>query len=229
MGHATLRWETRYFRDRFLVGLVGFAEPELAGLEGEFAALARAVAAQPLVLVHRDLQAENVMVAAERPRLVDVQGLRQGPLGYDVAALVHDPYVPLPEDLRARLLGRWREGLRAVSDTAVGVASPRTDDVALAGALSGERWRLVVVAAGLQRLMQALGAFAYLGRVRGKRRFLAHVPAGLARLQALLDAAAMLRGSPALAADPLAPPELPRLRDIVARCLASGEKADDVR
>ena len=43
------------------------------------------------------------------------------------------------------------------------------------------------VAAGLQRVMQALGAYGFLAHVKGKPAFLAHIPAGLVHLRWLLE------------------------------------------
>jgi len=201
LGHATLRWETRYFSERFLRGVVGCASDDVAALDAEFSALARAVATQPRVLVHRDLQAENVMIGDDGPRFVDVQGLRRGPLGYDIASLLHDPYVELPEVLRAELLVRWFARLRRAA-----AADPELD-ASLDRALHDGRWRLVVTAAGLQRVMQALGAYGFLARVKGKERFLAEVPRALARLRSLLGTAAALRKESRVADDPLCPPD----------------------
>ncbi|MFO7653644.1 MAG: phosphotransferase [Candidatus Krumholzibacteriia bacterium] len=221
LGHATLRWETRYFGERFLVGHAGFEPADLEPLAGELAALSRSVAAQPRVLVHRDLQAENVVIGRDgRPGLVDVQGMRRGPLGYDVASLLYDPYVALAPSRREDLLDRWRQGLLAAA-AALPVA-------ALAG--TPERAQRAVVAAGLQRLMQALGAYGFLAHVRGRRRFLAFIPRGLAHLQTLLGEAEALRGVPGAAADPLLPPPLFEVRRVIDRLRTDAEGgAGDMR
>ena len=56
--------------------------------------------------------------------------------------------------------------------------------------------------ASVQRLMQALGAFGFLGRRHNRKDFLAHIPSGLQRL-----AEAASRSE-----------RLPTLRGLVARC-----------
>nr|MEE4267159.1 sugar phosphate nucleotidyltransferase [Candidatus Krumholzibacteria bacterium] len=61
---AQLRWETDYFRTRFLVGHCGLTEAEVPDLDLEFASLAAAVARQPLVLTHRDFQSQNIHLQA---------------------------------------------------------------------------------------------------------------------------------------------------------------------
>lgn len=163
LDQDALRAETTYFQERFLLGVHGLdaADDRLAAL---FAELARLVANQPLVLIHRDFQSQNIHLKEGRLRLVDYQGMRLGPLGYDLMSLVFDPYVDLPDALREDLLQGFC--LRA---------GPAPEQV-----------RCWALAAGLQRLMQALGAYGFLGLVRGKREFLAHIPRGLAHLAQVL-------------------------------------------
>ena len=192
--HAHLRWETSYFRERFLAGHLGLAAADLAPLEDEFAALAAACRRQPRTLVHRDFQAQNVLLKDGVVRLVDVQGMRWGPVAYDAVSLLWDPYVSLADDLRENLLCSFPARLAARGGTA-----PTTAD-----------WEAMALAAGLQRLMQALGAFAYLGHVKGRRRFLTHVPAALQRLRRLCARAA---DSPP---STFAPPPLPHLSGLLA-------------
>jgi aminoglycoside/choline kinase family phosphotransferase len=98
---------------------------------------------------------------------VGPQGLRLGPLTYDIMSLLWDPYVPLPRTLRDTLL----EGF-------CGRASTEHDP--------GEV-QAMALCAGLQRIMQALGAYAFLGHVKNKPEFLRHIPRGVARLRELLD------------------------------------------
>jgi aminoglycoside/choline kinase family phosphotransferase/choline kinase len=167
LAHEDLRWETGYFRERFLQGHCGLAGQDLAGLDGEFEELARAVARQPLVLLHRDFQSQNIHLQDGAVKVLDFQGMRLGPLGYDIMSLVMDPYVDLPRHLRLRLRARFCRG----------AGSGHQPDALQAMALG----------AGLQRIMQALGAYGFLGHVKGKTHFLDHVPAALSGLRSLLD------------------------------------------
>jgi len=138
-------------------------------LDAEFHALAETVAAQPQVLIHRDFQSQNIHLQNDRIRLVDFQGMRLGPLTYDLVSLLLDPYVALHAGYRAELLERFASA-----------AGP-------AGSVSVADIRAMAQAAGLQRIMQALGAFGFLGHVKGKRSFLDHIPAGLAVLREILS------------------------------------------
>ncbi|MEN8005918.1 MAG: sugar phosphate nucleotidyltransferase [Candidatus Krumholzibacteriota bacterium] len=171
LNYDALRWETDYFREHFLVGHLGLNPAGLGDLDEEFHTLAGRVAAQPQVLIHRDFQSQNIHLQNGRVRLVDFQGMRPGPLTYDLMSLLLDPYVVLKKGLRAELLDRF-----AVSATSTGPATSLiTADI-----------RAMALAAGLQRIMQALGAYGFLGHVKGKRSFLAHIPAGLTFLREIL-------------------------------------------
>ena len=167
LDEAMLGWETDYFRERFLLGHCGLREDDLRSLEPEFAGLARVVAAQPLVLLHRDFQSQNIHFKAGRVRLVDVQGMRLGPLGYDAMSVIMDPYADLSPELRRDLLEHFvRQAVTSQGE---------------------EAGRAMCLAAGLQRVMQALGAYGFLGHVKGKRDFLEHIPAALRGLCWLLE------------------------------------------
>ncbi len=190
-----LRWETDYFRDRFLVGHCGLDPATLADLTPEFAALAAAALAQPQVLAHRDFQSQNILLKDGQVRLVDVQGMRIGPVAHDLMALLRDSYADLEPALRNQLRDRHRERLDTLN-------FPVPD----AGT-----WRAWCNTCGLQRVMQALGAFGFLGHVKHRLWYLDHIPLGLRHLRELLQDAQAYAG---LCAG--APPPLPRLTAVVA-------------
>jgi len=112
----------------------------------------------PGAFIHRDFQSRNLMVTSTGLAVIDFQGARTGPPEYDLASLLFDPYVMLPADLRHTLFGEAQD--------------------AAGGALSPGRFR----ACAIQRMMQALGAYAYLGWQAGKPEFLSHLPAALDHL-----------------------------------------------
>jgi hypothetical protein len=164
---AQLRWETGYFRENFLERLLGLPRERTARLDGDFARLAGAAAAQPEVFIHRDYQSQNIIVRGGRAHIVDFQGARRGPVGYDLASLLKDAYVGVPANLRAKLAERYRHRLAELG-------GPR---------LSADELYRHLVVAGLQRNMQALGAFCFLSLVKGKGQFRRFVRPGLARLE----------------------------------------------
>lgn len=60
-----------------------------------FVNLAKRLASYRRVLVHRDLQSQNIIVWNEQAYLINFQGVRPGLPRYDLASLLFDPYVAL--------------------------------------------------------------------------------------------------------------------------------------
>ena len=100
----------------------------------------------------------------EEAYLIDFQGMRPGLGEYDLASLLYDPYVYLTSKERGELKTFYK-------------AEAGVTDSAFA-----EKLRFCE----MQRLMQALGAYGYLGTVRGRKEFLQHVPAALYSLGEVL-------------------------------------------
>lgn len=165
-------WESGYFRERFLEGLLELPFDRIA-LDDECASLARGVeAATRRGVLFRDFQSTNVLRTAGRWRIIDFQGARQGPPQYDVASFVNDPYLRLSAPLRKRLVERYarlREGR---------------------GLEPAESFLSQYPAVAAHRMMQALGAYGLLSKVKGKWWFLQHVPAALGHLSELLESPA---------------------------------------
>ncbi len=155
-------WEQHYFFEQCLGRFFGVAEEawrELMALPA-LRAIAERLASFPRVLVHRDFQSQNIIVRDEEAYLIDFQGMRPGLAEYDFASLLYDPYVRLTNAERAELIAFYRDRAE-VRDPAF-----------------AEKLRLCA----LQRLMQALGAYGYLGLVRGNKAFLEHIPSALESL-----------------------------------------------
>ena len=166
--YAYLRWETDYFAERFLRGLKKMDIGDAGLLADEYHRLAVRTDSFPKRIIHRDFQSQNIMMTKGGiPRIIDYQGARMAPPAYDVASILWDPYTPLRNDLRGRLLvyymGRMTEKAGTWFKVAEFVES--------------------LVYCRLQRHMQALGAYGFLSTVQGKTYFLKHIPEGLRLLK----------------------------------------------
>ncbi|MBA2433587.1 MAG: phosphotransferase, partial [Chthoniobacterales bacterium] len=161
---ALYRWEQSYFFENCLGCHFGL-DPEqlLAGLPA-LGEIAKRLASFPRVLIHRDFQSQNIIMRDGQAYLIDFQGMRPGLPEYDLASLLYDPYVNLTESERAELIGFYRH--------ATDSSDPSLD----------EKFQLCA----MQRLMQALGAYTYLGLVKKNSAFLAHIPPALASLGEVL-------------------------------------------
>lgn len=158
--------ECRYFVEAFLQGYAGL-EVTFADLEGDCQELVAAALPEGTeeVFLHRDYQSRNLHLHQGRLRILDFQGGRLGPLAYDPAALLLDPYVNLGEAREEELLAFYLALLRR--QCPVAEAAFRESFYHLA----------------LCRHLQVLGAFGFLTVVRGKSQFAAHIPAALAGLR----------------------------------------------
>jgi aminoglycoside/choline kinase family phosphotransferase len=114
--------------------------------------IAEKLAALPRVLVHRDFQSQNILLRNGQAHLIDFQGMRPGLAQYDLASLLYDPYVELNQVEGEELLEHYCS------------EKPSPDFL--------ETLRLCA----MQRLMQALGAYGFLGLVKDHKHFLQHIP-----------------------------------------------------
>jgi aminoglycoside/choline kinase family phosphotransferase len=163
---ALYAWERDYFYTEFVAGVCGIhlTGADRAALEAELRPGAARLLQGPPALVHRDFQSQNIMVRGGLCHLIDFQGMRAGSPYYDAASLLLDPYVVLAQEERDELLRGWQE------------AMPE----------SMAEGRRLFQAAGVQRLMQALGAYGMLGLKKGKKAFLVHIDPALDRLKCLV-------------------------------------------
>ena len=121
--------------------------------------VAEKLAKLPRVLVHRDFQSQNILIRNGQAFLIDFQGMRPGLAQYDLASLLFDPYVDLSDMERGELLDHY-----------------------CGGKPSPEFLQTLRVCA-MQRLMQALGAYGFLGLVKDHRHFLEHIPKAVRSLR----------------------------------------------
>ncbi len=162
-------WEQNYFFENCLGRYFKVDHTKLAEL-AELPALkeiAERLAVFPRVLVHRDFQSQNIIVRNGQAYLIDFQGMRPGLPHYDLASLLYDPYVELTDTERADLIAYYR------GQPENGISIDGDFDFKL---------RLCA----MQRLMQALGAYAFLGLGKGHEHFLRHIPNALRSLRTVV-------------------------------------------
>ncbi len=94
--------------------------------------------------------------------------MRPGLAEYDLASLLYDPYVKLSDAERAELIVYYRDRQLESGSTVDGDFD----------------FKLRLCA--MQRLMQALGAYGFLGLVKGHKHFLQNIPNALSSLRAVV-------------------------------------------
>ena len=123
-------------------------------------------------MLHRDFQSSNILLHRGVWSLIDYQGMRLGPAVYDLASLLCDPYITISPACRERLLVRYAER-----------AQP------------GSRCLEMFWPAVVQRLGQALGAYARLSALPGTGHFARYIPPALSNMA---DALRRVDGLPEL-------------------------------
>jgi N-acetylmuramate 1-kinase len=167
---ALYLWEQNYFFENCLARYFKIEQAKIDSVATlpAFGEIAENLAELPRVLVHRDFQSQNILIRNSQAHLIDFQGMRPGLAQYDLASLLYDPYVDLTDTERDELLEHY--------------CSHKPDD----------DFRKTLRLCAMQRLMQALGAYGFLGLVKGHKHFLEHIPKAVNSLrQVVADTAGL--------------------------------------
>jgi len=167
------KYESDYFTGAFL-GLYMGLNKERPELETSFEHIAEmASRSDSRFFLFRDFQSRNILLDSNQIGFVDWQGGRLGPLGYDLASLLIDPYTALSSGTQDEIFHMYFNQLKQ-------------HDSKLAGELKRDYPYLA-----LQRNLQILGAFAHLSKVQDKGYFEAYIPSAMntltGRLQQIRD------------------------------------------
>jgi len=126
-----------------------------------FAGYSRRLDALPAVFTHRDYHSRNIMLLAdERLSVIDFQDALLGPRVYDLASLLRDSYVELPQKLIYELVDYYLDAAADEPDCCADRAEFRT----------------LFDMASVQRNLKAAGRFVYIDRVKGNAALLPYVP-----------------------------------------------------
>jgi aminoglycoside/choline kinase family phosphotransferase len=163
------RYESDYFKNAFLGDYLGLKN-DLPELERCFDHLAdTASKAESRFFLHRDFQSRNIIISGGRIGILDWQGGRMGPLAYDLASLLIDPYIGLSADEKNHVYENYLGLVRE--------QEPRW-------VYSVENYFPYLA---IQRNLQILGAFSFLSKEKGKTYFEAYMPPALRSLISLLE------------------------------------------
>jgi len=96
---------------------------------------------------------------------IDFQGGRMGPIQYDLASLLIDPYVDLPRQVQSRLLEYSVKRLSSYTR------------------VNKKKFCTCFDYCAITRSLQMLGAFGYLSRAKGKTYFEQYIPSAVKTLK----------------------------------------------
>ena len=135
-------------------------------LEDEFKILAkRALENAQTGFMHRDFQSRNIMIKKGKIFFIDFQGGRKGPIQYDLASLLIDPYVELSSDLQKEFLNYCIESLQKQTT------------------IDKDKFIACFNYCAITRNLQMLGAFAHLSKNMNKKQFEQYIPTALQTLK----------------------------------------------
>jgi aminoglycoside/choline kinase family phosphotransferase len=171
-----LSWELHYFLKHYLEGHRGreLTVEDRATLSEAFHLLCQEIASWPRTLCHRDYHSRNLMIHQDRLYWIDFQDARMGPATYDLASLLRDAYVDVPEELSEALAERFRQ--RAVPGE------------------SRELFRRRFELMSVQRTLKVLGTFGFMATVRQNPVYLPYMPRNLAHARHILSRYPELEG-----------------------------------
>lgn len=160
--------ESKYFLHAFWYTLLNGSV--YSAIEEEFEEIAACAGhSSEYFFLHRDFQCRNIMVVGDRFKIIDFQGGRLGPPGYDLASLLLDPYAGLSVELQERLFDDYLREFRKKAEC---------NEIDFCRQYTYLR---------LQRNLQIIGAFSFLYMQRKKPFFKQYIKPALQQLSLLLE------------------------------------------
>ncbi len=168
-GSDNIDFDIEYFKERFLQAFYkgtidhNKLNTDLLCIKNKILELPREY------FLYRDLQSRNIMIKNNEPFFIDFQSGRKGALLYDMASLLYDAKADIPQPIREELL----EYYLSIIDKYAKVDT---------GKMRQYFWYFAIV-----RILQAMGAYGFLGIVKGKRKFLESIPYALKNINFILE------------------------------------------
>jgi len=159
--------ECQYFIEAFIQNYLNMAV-SFQEFSDEFDYIADHALKHGLIgLMHRDMQSRNIMVCHNQIYFIDFQSARSGPLQYDLASLLIDPYVTLNEQIRNDLLQYTMVKLKL-------------NKIETQNFSAGYQYCC------LTRNLQFLGAFSFLSQIKKKKGFEQYIPDAVKSLKEII-------------------------------------------
>jgi aminoglycoside/choline kinase family phosphotransferase len=166
--HQSMMWDMNYFK-YMLLKLLGIPFNERR-LEHDFNLLADyLLEAHQDFFLYRDFQSANIMISGSEPWFIDFQGGRKGAAQYDIASLLFDAKVQMPQKTRDELFNYYCDRFCSVTGTDITLFTSHYNGFSMI------------------RLMQALGAFGFRGLYENKPSFTESIVPGIRLLLAVIE------------------------------------------
>lgn len=168
----SIQWDCNYFKYYFLkLAKIPFDEQLL---ENDFRHLIHYLQqVKSNYFMLRDCQSRNIMIHNQKVYFIDYQGGRQGALQYDLASLLYQSRVKIPQHQRDELLQYYMKKASALTS----IEQP---------VFTQQFYAFLLI-----RLLQLLGAYGFRGFYERKRHFLRSISPTLVTLKWLLQQTAL--------------------------------------
>ncbi|MGH2574402.1 MAG: aminoglycoside phosphotransferase family protein [Ignavibacteria bacterium] len=119
--------------------------------------------------LYRDFQSRNIMIKNHSLYFIDYQSGRKGALQYDLASLLFDAKADVPQNIREELIDCYiNEAKNYIS-------------------VNNDEFRHYFWYFAIARILQAMGAYGYLGKVKKKKSFLESIPYAINNINMILN------------------------------------------
>ncbi len=167
-GEENMDYDLMYFKVRFLDNY--YPEHDSGSLRADFGYLKqKLLEVGRKYFLYRDFQSRNIMVKGGELFFIDYQSGRRGALQYDLASLLYDAKADIPQEIRYELIDHYIHQAKKL--TGIDEAE-----------FKYYFWYFAII-----RILQALGAYGYLGLTRGKKKFLDSIPYALRNIRYILN------------------------------------------
>lgn len=169
-GKENIEFDLQYFKQRFLAPLYKkIIENEK--LENDLKYLkSKLLEPGRNNFLYRDFQSRNIMLYKDDLYFIDYQSGRKGALQYDLASLLYDARADIPQHLREEFIDFYIETVNKNYS------------------VSPDEFKFYFWYFAVIRILQAMGAYGYLGITKGKTRFLESIPYALKNINFILGA-----------------------------------------
>jgi len=156
-----LMWEMDFMLDHFIEGTQqNKMKPAIRNeLRKQLTNLCALLAEQTSWFTHRDYHSRNLMVYKDELVLLDFQDARMGPSQYDLASLLRDSYVSLPNSLVWEMVDTFIDKKQELGDHPV----------------DREEFVRVFDLMSIQRNLKAIGTFGYQKKIKNNDRYMRYI------------------------------------------------------
>ena len=168
-GKENIEYDLKYFENSFLKKF--YTNPlDASKFESDLNTLKLKLLKAPAnYFLYRDFQSRNIMIKDNKLYFIDFQSGRKGALQYDLASLLFDARADIPQETRELLIDFYTEH----AENSFNIHTEQFEEYF---------WYFAVI-----RILQAMGAYGFLGLTKGKKQFLESVPYAVNNIKLILE------------------------------------------